>query len=87
MADGPTGPRRRRKRAEPAPTTPDPIEIAMEAEASGVVPEGVAHEVLRKQSQLLGWPGYGPPPPPPWRSRWDRGLWGRVRRVCAAAEV
>ena len=27
----------------------------MEAEASGVVPEGVAHEVLRKQSALIGW--------------------------------
>ena len=38
-----------------APTTPDPIEIAMEAEASGVAPEGIAHEVLRKQSALIGW--------------------------------
>ena len=38
-----------------APTTPDPIEIAMEAEASGQAPTGVAHEVLRKQSRLLGW--------------------------------
>lgn len=46
-------PRRRRAKAEPAPTTPDPIEIAMEAEASGAAPEGVAHEVLRKQSTLL----------------------------------
>ncbi len=27
----------------------------MEAEASGAVPEGVAHEVLRKQSALIGW--------------------------------
>ncbi|WP_397418736.1 hypothetical protein [Phenylobacterium sp.] len=48
-------PRRRRAKAEPAPTTPDPIEIAMEAAASGAVPEGVAHEVLRKQSALIGW--------------------------------
>jgi tetratricopeptide (TPR) repeat protein len=36
-----------------APTTPDPIEIAMEAEASGHLPEGVAHEVLRRQAALL----------------------------------
>lgn len=46
-------PRRRRVRAGPAPTTPDPIEIAMEAEASGAAPVGVAQEVLRKQSALL----------------------------------
>ena len=39
----------------PAPTTPDPIEIAMEVEASGVAATGVAHEVLRRQSQLLAW--------------------------------
>ena len=50
---GQGAPRRRRVKAEPAPTTPDPIEMAMEAEASGEVPEGVAHEVLRKQSTLL----------------------------------
>lgn len=48
-------PRRTRVRAEPAPTTPDPIEMAMEAEAKGVAPEGVAHEVLSKQSALIGW--------------------------------
>lgn len=48
-------PRLRRVRAKPAPTTSDPIEIAMEAEAEGVAPEGVAHEVLRKQSALIGW--------------------------------
>jgi tetratricopeptide (TPR) repeat protein len=38
-----------------APTTPDPIEIAMEAQASGRAPHGVAHEVLRRQSVLIGW--------------------------------
>ena len=48
-------PRLRRVRASPAPTTSDPIEIAMDAEAEGVAPEGVAHEVLRKQSALIGW--------------------------------
>ena len=52
MADGTTAAKRRRARG---PTTPDPIEIAMEAEASGGAPAGVAHEVLRKQSLLLGW--------------------------------
>ena len=44
-----------RKRVEPAPTSPDPIEIAMEAEASGEAPTGFAHEVLRRQSALIGW--------------------------------
>ena len=48
-------PRRRQVRAEPAPTSPDPIEIAMEAEASGEAPRGVAHRVLAKQEQLIGW--------------------------------
>ncbi len=38
-----------------APTTPDPIEIAMEAEAAGRAPGGVAARVLAKQEQLLGW--------------------------------
>ncbi len=38
-----------------APNTPDPIEIAMEAEASGRAPAGVAARVLAKQEQLLGW--------------------------------
>ncbi len=48
--------RKPRARAEtPAPTTPDPVEIAMEAEATGVPPEGIAHEVLRRQSALIGW--------------------------------
>ena len=56
MARAPSNtPRRTRLKAEPAPTTPDPIEIAMEAEASGETPRGVAHEVLRKQSELIGW--------------------------------
>ena len=56
MARAPSNtPRRTRVKVAPAPTTPDPIEIAMEAEASGKAPEGVAHEVLRKQSALIGW--------------------------------
>lgn len=46
-------PKSKRASREPAPTTPDPIEIAMEAEASGVAPLGVAYEVLAKQSALL----------------------------------
>ncbi|MEI7931748.1 MAG: tetratricopeptide repeat protein [Alphaproteobacteria bacterium] len=47
--------RKRKAATEPSPTTPDPIEIAMEALASGRAPTGVAEEVLRKQSHLLGW--------------------------------
>ena len=43
------------KLPEAAPTTPDPIEIAMEAEALGEAPRGVAHRVLAKQEQLIGW--------------------------------
>ena len=43
------------KTPEAAPTTPDPIEIAMEAEATGEAPRGVAHRVLAKQEQLIGW--------------------------------
>ncbi len=38
-----------------APTTNDPIEIAMEAERAGGATTAVAVEVLRKQSQLIGW--------------------------------
>ncbi len=53
MSETPKPPRRRK--AEPAPTTPDPIEIAMEAEASGEAPAGIAHEVLLRQAQLLRW--------------------------------
>ena len=36
-----------------APTTPDPIEIAMEAEAEGRAPSGVATQVLIEQLQLI----------------------------------
>ncbi|WP_411288926.1 hypothetical protein, partial [Phenylobacterium sp.] len=35
------------------PTTPDPIEIAMEAEASGHAPRGVAHDLLSDQRRLI----------------------------------
>ncbi len=38
-----------------APTTPDPIEIAMTAEADGAPPSGVAARVLEKQERLIGW--------------------------------
>nr|QQZ49170.1 hypothetical protein JKL49_18805 [Phenylobacterium glaciei] len=50
---GDGAPRRRRVKAEPAPTTPDPIEIAMEAEAAGVAPRGIAHELLANQNRLV----------------------------------
>ena len=45
----------RKARPSPAPTTPDPIEIAMEAEASGRTPSGPAHELLVSQNQLVRW--------------------------------
>jgi hypothetical protein len=51
MADGTTTARSRRGRS--APTTPDPIEIAMEAEASGHAPRGVAERLLVDQGQLV----------------------------------
>ncbi|MBX9801763.1 MAG: hypothetical protein K2Y04_03260 [Caulobacteraceae bacterium] len=35
------------------PTTPDPVEIAMEAEASGKAPTGEASALLRRQSLLI----------------------------------
>ena len=38
-----------------APTTPDPIEIAMEAEASGIAPAGQASLLLADQRRLIGW--------------------------------
>ncbi len=43
------------KRRAKAPTTPDPIEIAMEAEASGSAPQGVAAGLLADQRRLIGW--------------------------------
>ena len=42
----------RRKRPA-APTTPDPVEIAMEAEASGKAPTGEAAALLRRQAVLI----------------------------------
>jgi tetratricopeptide (TPR) repeat protein len=38
-----------------APTTPDPIEMAMEADARGEAPGALAREVLRRQARLIGW--------------------------------
>ena len=38
---------------DPAPTTPDPIEIAMEAEASGVAAQGEASLLLADQRRLI----------------------------------
>jgi tetratricopeptide (TPR) repeat protein len=56
MADttGKGAPRRRRPKAEPAPTTPDPIEIAMETEAKDASPDSPARRVLLKQELLIG---------------------------------
>ena len=38
-----------------APTTPDPIEIAMEADAHDASPDSPARRVLLKQERLIGW--------------------------------
>jgi tetratricopeptide (TPR) repeat protein len=47
----PTGRSRRPRPA--APTTPDPVEIAMAAEASGKAPTGEASALLRRQAVLI----------------------------------
>ena len=52
MTNDETRTRSRRKRPAP-PTTPDPIEIAMEAAASGEAPGDDAMEVLRANAELL----------------------------------
>ena len=44
---------RNRRKLTAAPTTPDPVEIAMEAEASGKAPTGEASALLRRQSLLI----------------------------------
>ena len=47
-------PKARNRRKRPAaPTTPDPVEIAMEAEASGRAPTGEASALLRRQTVLI----------------------------------
>src|SRR5689334_16425964 len=51
MADGTSSTKRRARRA--APTTPDPVEIAMEAEAHDLSPASPAQRVLLKHEQLI----------------------------------
>ena len=47
-------PKARKPRSRPAaPTTPDPVEIAMEAEASGTAPTGEASALLRRHAALI----------------------------------
>ena len=41
------------RRRPAAPTTPDPVEIAMGAEASGEAPTGEAAALLRRHSALI----------------------------------
>ena len=48
--DGRRAPRRKR---EPAPTTPDPVEIALEAEASGRAPGAAARTLIERQTALI----------------------------------
>ncbi len=55
MARTPTVVSKRRRRAEPAPTTPDPIEIAMEAEARDNSPGSPARTLLVNQNRLVRW--------------------------------
>ena len=52
---GKGAPRRRRVKAEASPTTPDPIEIAMEAEAADVSPDSPARRLLVDQGRLVRW--------------------------------
>jgi tetratricopeptide (TPR) repeat protein len=52
MTNDETRARNRRKRPAP-PTTPDPVEIAMETAASGTAPGDAALEVLRANAALL----------------------------------
>ncbi|HYE41906.1 MAG TPA: hypothetical protein VEA15_00805, partial [Caulobacteraceae bacterium] len=44
---------RRRMGEEPAPTTNDPIDMAMEAEAAGAAPLGVSRRLLVNQNRLI----------------------------------
>ena len=44
---------RKNRQRPPAPTTPDPVEIAMEAAASGQAPGEAALEVLRANAALI----------------------------------
>lgn len=50
---GKGAPRRRRAKVEAAPTTPDPIEIAMEAEARDRRPDSPARTLLVNQNRLV----------------------------------
>ncbi|MFN5614381.1 MAG: hypothetical protein ACK45V_01610, partial [Brevundimonas sp.] len=54
MTDAMKPTRRPRRPSAAAPTTPDPVEIAMEAEASGTAPTGEASALLRRHSALIG---------------------------------
>ncbi|MFO0532279.1 hypothetical protein [Brevundimonas sp.] len=53
MTDGMKPTRRPRRPRSTAPTTPDPVEIAMEIEASGESPTGEASALLRRHSALI----------------------------------
>lgn len=56
MADGTRAVVRSRRRRKAAPiTTPDPVEIAMEAEATGRAPGGIAADLLFEQRRLIRW--------------------------------
>lgn len=50
----PTRPRRSRKRAEPL-TTPNPVELALQSVVGSDSGDAIAHRVLRRHEQLIGW--------------------------------
>src|SRR5436190_6530250 len=56
MSESATRPAKpRRPRGERAPTTPDPIEIAMEAEVHDTAADSPARTLLINQNRLVGW--------------------------------
>lgn len=48
-------PKSARSRASPAPTTPNALELAMEAAAEGCEPSGPVRALLENQNRLIGW--------------------------------
>lgn len=48
-------PKRPRRTATRAPTTPDPVELAMEAAADGGAPSEPVRALLENQNRLIGW--------------------------------
>ena len=47
--------KRPRRVAAPTPTTDDPLELAMEAAATGRAPSGAVQALIASQNRLVGW--------------------------------